>query len=105
MATPEQVAQLRLEIAEPDNVAPYADEFLSALIDEASSVNSAARVVWRGKAATAAHLVDISEGGSSRKMSDVYKNFLAMSGEYKDETPIEPVGTARPARTRAIRRA
>lgn len=103
MATPDQIAQLRILIGEPDNTAPWTDEFLGQLIDTAGTIDKAAQTFWRGKAAESAHLVDISEGGSSRKMSDVHKNYLAMAGTFQDPADVLPV--ARTSRTRAIKRA
>lgn len=105
MATPDQIAQLRILIGEPTNVEPWTDEFLGQLIDTATTVDKAAQTFWRGKAASSAHLVDISEGGSSRKMSDVHKNYLAMAGTFADPADEIPVVVSRPSRTRAIKRA
>lgn len=85
MATPDQIAQLRLLIDEPNNVEPYTDEVLGSIIDaNDGSLNASAGQIWRGKAASVAHLVDISEGGSSRKMSDMYKNFLDIAKGFED---------------------
>ena len=72
MATTAEIAELRLLIAEPVSAEPYTDEILGNLIASSQdSVRNAAAGVWRAKAASVAHLVDISEGGSSRKMSDL----------------------------------
>jgi hypothetical protein len=80
MATPEEIAALRLLIAEPDNIAPYTDAELGARLDVAGATQySTAYHIWNEKAAGAANLVDISEGGSSRKMGDVYEQFLSMA--------------------------
>jgi hypothetical protein len=103
VATTEQIAQLRLMINQPDNVAPYTDEELSKVIDASTSLNDAASTVWRAKAAQVAHLVDISEGGSSRKMGDVYEQFLQMSKTYGDKDATT-VATTRGPRTREITR-
>lgn len=88
MATPEQIAELRLLIAEPDDAPPYTDAFLGALIDaNGGEQNKSAFTVWTQKAASAAELVDISEGGSSRKMGDVYEQALSMAKFFGDQTP------------------
>lgn len=92
MATPEQIAELRFNIKEPNNVEPYTDEFLGAMID-AYGVNTSTSKVWTGKAASVAHLMDISEGGSSRKMSDLHKNYLTIAAAYEDGT-ADPSGDA-----------
>ena len=72
MATPEQVAALRLLIAESDEL-NYTDTVLGDRLDAVTGNGDlVAYQIWTEKAAGAATLVDISEGGSSRKMGDIY---------------------------------
>lgn len=105
MATPAQIAELRIKINEPDDTPPYTDEVLGELIDAADGDTDAiARTVWQGKAASVAHLVDISEGGSSRKMSDMYKNYLAIADTFAPEDGTGPTAQRAPM-TREITRA
>lgn len=104
MATEAQILEVRIMINEPVNAEPWTDEKIGALIDAKSGdVNAVAYQVWAGKAARVAHLVDISEGGSSRKMSDMYKNFLAIRDTFAPEEGTTP-GTIRASRTREITR-
>lgn len=104
MATPAQIAELRIKINEPTDALPYTDEILGELIDaNAGDTNAVAKTIWQGKAAAVAHLVDISEGGSSRKMSDMYKNFLAIAGTFESEENAP--GARRAPTTREITRA
>jgi hypothetical protein len=77
MATAADIATLRLLIAEPTSDT-YTDSALGIIIDASDSLDAAALEVWIQKAAASAELVDISEGGSQRKNSDVYKNALLM---------------------------
>lgn len=81
MATAAQIAELRIAINEPDNVAPYTDELLGQLIDE-YGVEDAGYNIWVAKRNKAASLVDISEGGSSRKTSQVFTQFDAIVKSY-----------------------
>ena len=93
MATPEQIAALRLLIAEPADSATYTDAVLGAMIDAADDeLNQAAYEVWVQKAAAAAELVDISEGGSTRKMGDIYEQALSMAKHFGGQVPggVEP---------------
>lgn len=91
MATPEQIANLRLLVAEPDDTV-YTDSDLSARIDVAfaagyTTLNLPARDVWLETAARYAALVDVSEAGSSRgngalwdrarRMAEMYGGFVA----------------------------
>lgn len=83
MATVEDIATLRRYVAEPDET-DWTDEMLATVIDSTDSLNAAAVEVWDSKAASAASLVDISEGGSSRKNSDLVKNAQAMSALFTE---------------------
>ena len=105
MATPTQVAELRGYINEPLNAEPYTDDVLSSIIDSAGTVRKAAKSVWESKAGSVAHLVNISEAGSSRSMGDIHKNFLIMAGRFDDEAEAEAAALEVAPRTRGIRRA
>jgi hypothetical protein len=103
MATPQQVQELRALAAYTD-VEPYDDSQLSALIDDADSLERVAARLWNEKASKMATLVNISESGSSRSLGDAHKNALGMAKYYKglaDEAEAEtPIDTGRFARTR-----
>lgn len=89
MATPEQITALRLMVGEPTDEAPWTDENLEALIDAAdSNLNLAAFNVWTAKAATYAGMVDTTESGSSRKLSQLQEQALKMAGYYQDASGI-----------------
>lgn len=87
MATADQIAAFRLLINTPLSEDPYTDEQLSARIDNAESVEALAAIVWREKAAAYSTMVNVSESGSSRSLSDLYKNALAMSKSFQDAQP------------------
>lgn len=93
MASDADIQQLRLLVAEPDDELPYTDAALGLKIDAAGSdLNLAAHNVWTEKAAAAAHLVDVTEGGSSRKMGDLQDQALAMAAFYGNKAGggVEP---------------
>jgi hypothetical protein len=83
MATSEEIAQLRRMIGEPLTDAPWEDASIAALIDNASSMNAAARQAWEQKAATYAGMVDTSESGSSRRLSQLQEQALRMVNYYR----------------------
>lgn len=83
MATAQQIAALRLLIAEPNNVSPYDDVALGLLLDAGTNQYYIAADIWDQKAAGAAALVDVSEGGSTRKMGDVYEQYLGMASSMR----------------------
>ena len=80
--TDEQMAMLREFIQEPYSEAWSNDRLEGIFIGAGGNLERAASLTWRIKASSYAGLVDVSENGSSRKMSDLYKNALALSAEY-----------------------
>lgn len=100
MATVEEIAALRLLIAESTGAEPYTDAALSERIDATGDLNTLAAEVWQEKAARYADLVDTSEGGSSRKMGDLHEQALNMVAHFRS---IIPTGLA-PVRATRIRR-
>lgn len=85
MADATQVADLRRLAGE---MAPstYSDEELSARIDAANGdLDVVAADIWEEKAASYAELVDVTEAGSSRKNSDLYKAAIAMHDHFSGD--------------------
>lgn len=96
--------------------AEYSDEVIAAYIagtmadDGSFDLDQAASDVWAAKASKYAGLVDITESGSTRKLSSLYKQAMEMAKYYADKSDGVDAGgngstTMRPARTRAITRA
>lgn len=105
MADEAQVAELRRLIDEPDNVPPWMDDVLSARLDarEGTSIASLAATIWREKAAMYSGLIDVQEGSSSRKLSQLQSQALKMADSLAlADGPVVP--TKRPATTRRIER-
>jgi len=108
VATAAEVQALRLLIAE-DNETTYSDFDLAARLDAASgSADSVAYQVWTEKAAATAGLVDVSEGGSSRKMGDLYEQAIAMAKVFAERAAAESLpplaGSGRTVRVRQLAR-
>jgi hypothetical protein len=82
MATVEEIAQLRLLVDIPVADPPYTDAYLSDLID-AYGMDTSASIIWRQKAAKAASFVDMTESGSSRKLSQLRQAALEMAGSFQ----------------------
>lgn len=85
MATPADITRVRLYVAETDDTNGWTDQRLSEFIDEADSLYAAAAEVWEVKASTYAALVDVSESGSSRRMSSLHENAMKMADHYRDK--------------------
>lgn len=90
MATAEEIAAFRLLIVETKDELPYTDAKLGERLDTATSPQALAADIWREKAAQFAHLVSVSESGSSRQLSDLHKNALAMAKALSDADPSAP---------------
>lgn len=104
MATPEDIAYLRILIAQPDNVEPYTDVALGARIDGGEDPRSIAGSIWREKAASYTALVDVQEGNSKRSLSQLQKQALGMASSFDSELAAESVEVRRGSRTRKIER-
>lgn len=82
MATPEQIAKLRQLINEPDS-AEWPDERIAVFVDGSSNLSLAAADAWAVKAGELFLVVDVSESGSSRKLSGAYSNAMKMAAYYR----------------------
>lgn len=99
------VQRLRRFIAET-NSGTYSDALLHAMmLTNDGDLNVTAAEVWREKAASVSSLVDISESGSSRKMSQLYDRYTAQAKVYEDAAGVLPPNTSARPRTRPIIRA
>lgn len=103
MASTTDVARLR-KLADASNTTTYTQLDLSERLDRLGTVEAAAAELWRERAAGYAALVDTQEGNSSRKLSQLSAQALAMAKQLDSaganvvpEVPLD----ARP-RTRAI---
>lgn len=79
MATLEQVAQMRRSTALEEDDATYTDSLIGGMIDNLGFPAAAAQI-WREKAASVAGLVDTTESGSSRSLSQLRKAYAEMAG-------------------------
>lgn len=86
MADQSEITRLRLLIGEPEDTAPWTDDVLSGIIDESEDLDVAALQVWEAKAASAASMVDTTESGSSRRMSQLHDQALKMVSYYRGRT-------------------
>ena len=82
MATQDQLDALHRATNIPASDTTYTDELLASYIDETGSVAAAAAQIWREIAAATATFVDTTESGSSRKLSDLHKNALAIAAGF-----------------------
>jgi len=105
MADPTAVAELRRLINQPDNAEPWTDEYLSSRLDAwPGSTSALAAVIWREKASSYAELVDVQEGNSNRKLSQLYTQALKMADGLDGGSDGGVSPTGRYSRTRKIER-
>lgn len=100
MATAAEVLDVRTNTSE-EGSETFSDDYIAALVD-AGSVASASAVIWTKKAAAFAELVNVSEAGASRSMSDLHKNALAMAKKFEEAATVTVTAAARRAKTHAI---
>lgn len=94
MATSEEIAAFRLLVDESADKLPYDDISISSRLDTASSPEALATQIWREKAARYASLVNVSESGSSRNLSDLHDHALKMAAVYANADATAPGGAA-----------
>ena len=93
MAALEEIAVLRRLTGQANDDDGYTDDLLNEIIDVAGSVDAAAAQVWRELAAEYATMVDITESGSSRKLSDLSAHALTMVTLFEERAVIEVEST------------
>lgn len=105
-SSPEAIQQLRRMSGETDvDSSDYSDEDMDAAIIVADgNLRAAAAQIWDEKAAKLAGLVDVSESGSSRRLSQAHSNALGMARGYRDGDAPGELPVASGVRNRAIKR-
>lgn len=73
----------------PSGLADWTDEYIGNLITEGVSVNRILARAWFAKASSVSEMVDISESGSSRNMSGIYRNAMDMARFWSDKADKE----------------
>lgn len=83
------------------------EQILEIYEDEGEDIDAAIAGVWEAKAAQYAKLVDISEAGSSRSNSALYKNAMEMAKYWRAKAAADdpvPTPTVRGSYVRPIER-
>ena len=82
MADASDIATVRLQTAQTENVPPYDDVYVGALID-ASGVTGATIIIYEQLMAKYSKLVDVTEAGASHKFSDLYSQARKQADYYR----------------------
>lgn len=79
MATQDELDALHRVANIPASDETYTDTLLATYIDSSASIEAAAARIWRERAAVMAGMVDTTESGSSRKLSQLSENALKLA--------------------------
>ncbi|KOX14983.1 hypothetical protein ADK66_03000 [Micromonospora sp. NRRL B-16802] len=93
MATEAEVARLRRITDLDENDPVYTESLLGLLIDDLG-IEAAASQIWKEKAAAYAGLVDTTESGSSRRLSQLYDHALKMGDQFIPPDPTPAGGSS-----------
>lgn len=106
MADAATIVALRELINEPVDAEPWTDAYLAGRIDGwEGNLDTLAGRLWTKKAAMYADLIDVKEGNSDRKLSQLHKQALTMADSFLVDESGETITTTRRAsRTRPIER-
>lgn len=91
MATAEQILSFRRAAAIELDDAVYTDAVIDGMIEDLG-FNPAVGQVWREKAASFAGLVDTTESGSSRRLSQLYSQALAVGSAWTTDPSADDSG-------------
>lgn len=96
MAEQDLIDRLRRMTGETEDNEGYTDTQLATILNEnGNNLNSAAAVIWAEKASDYADLVNISEAGSSRSNSDLFKHASDQADRFQRLADAEdPVAAA-----------
>jgi len=99
MADPSDIEYVMELVNEVDDSNGWTAERVAAYIDREGSNYLAASAIWTVKAGEFSTAVDVSESGSSRKLSDLKKNALDMAAHYRklgtpEEVAVDRLDTA-----------
>lgn len=94
MASESEVFRLRRMTDVDDGDTTYTYEVLAQYIDDLGSLEAAAGAVWTEKAASAAALVDVTESGSSRRLSQLADQALKMRNHFTPDPDDDTRGSS-----------
>jgi hypothetical protein len=93
MASEAEIASLRRAAGLDEDDLVYTDELLGGLFDDLG-LPTASATIWREKAAAAAGLVDTTESGSTRRLSQLYDQSLKMAGAWTPPDEVTEPGAS-----------
>jgi hypothetical protein len=98
MATPDQIAQVTELLPDAAASEGWDDDKIGTLIDAGNSNNQILMRYWESRAASTAHLISISEDGSSRDLSVIHSNAVAQVNYWANKVKFDDEVTDRETR-------
>jgi hypothetical protein len=95
----EQIVQVQKLLGPDAEPGGWTEVEINAALDDGRSANYIAARWWAQRAAETAHLIDISESGTSRPLSVIHRNAKEMAATYRTLTAEEEVTPEVPAST------
>jgi hypothetical protein len=100
--SPAERMQLRRMIGDSTEPYTFTDEEIDEMLTASDGdLRAAAATYWYGRSTEFSQMVDITEAGSTRKNSDLFKNALALAKQFDDDDEVV-VDETPPSTTRRI---
>jgi len=89
MAAPEDIQEV-LDMLGPDAAeSGWTNEKIGAALDDGDTPNEIARRYWEYRMSRSSTMADVSESGSSRKLSQIFENAKALAAYYRGASEAE----------------
>lgn len=89
MATEETLAAVKINIPDDADADGWDDAYIGTLLDAGLSITKTTLAFWAARVGKYANLVDISEAGSSRSLSQLFNQAQAMHQIWLDKSKLE----------------
>lgn len=104
MADQDEIDEVRSMLGPNAAAEGWDDDKIGAMLDNGDSPAQIAQQYWESQMASTATLVDVSESGSARKMSQVSQNAANLANYWGHVAAQETTTATRGAVSREIRR-
>lgn len=89
MADQEEIDEVRDMLGSSSEANGWDDTKIGELLDEGETPVSIARRYWESQMSESTELADVDESGSSRRLSQIFKNRQAMAAYYRGAEQAE----------------
>lgn len=89
MADEDEIREVREMLGSNPQMFGWDDARIGAALDDGDSPNTIARMFWESRMTSQTGLADVSESGSSRALSQIFKNSAAVAAYYRGAEAAE----------------